>query len=58
MKYDSNGIPQWAKTTVAGGSTAGARYFGLAVSGNRTAVAVGTQNDPGTVNYGDGVTVT
>lgn len=55
VKYNTSGVPQWAKVTTSG--TANALFYGVAADSAGNSYGVG-QQDPGTVNYGNGISST
>ena len=56
VKYNANGVAQWARTLNAGSGMA--RFWGVAADGSANVYAAGYQWDVGTYDYGDGVTAT
>jgi hypothetical protein len=57
VKYNSAGIPLWARATVSGTAT-NARFTAVAVDTSGNVYAVGDQSGTGTNTYGAGVTAT
>lgn len=56
VKYDTNGVPQWARTVTSGETSTS--FAGVTLDSSGNIYAVGKHQGNTTVNYGSGISVT